>query len=59
MGIHKSVNNNAMRSEFDIFPSAIWFENSLNYWIHLLNLKDNIFAVKSYKDSILHVLVFN
>ena len=26
MGVHKSANNNAIRSEFGIFPLAIWFK---------------------------------
>ena len=37
--VHKSANNNAVRSEFGIFPLAIYGlkKNSLNYWIYLVN----------------------
>ena len=48
MGVHKSANNNAVRSEFGIFPLAIHvysLKKSFNHWIHLVNSKDNTFAV--------------
>ena len=56
MGVHKSANDNAVRSEFGIFHLAVYgLKTSLNYWLHLVNSKDIIFAAKSHFSRVLHV----
>ena len=52
MGVHKYSVNDAVRAEFGILPLAIFgLQASINFWVHLVNLKENSLAYQSYQDS--------
>ena len=53
MGVHKYASNNAVRSEFGIFPLAVYgLKSSLSFWTHLVNLDQSTYAYQSYSDSL-------
>ena len=53
MGVHKYASNNAVRSEFGIFPLAVYgLKRSLSFWTHLVNLDQSTYAYQSYSDSL-------
>ena len=47
------MSNNAVRSEFGIFPLAVYgLKSSLSFWTHLVNLDQSIYVDQSYSDSL-------
>ena len=51
MGVHKYSVNDAVRTEFGVPPLAIFgLQASTNFWVHLINLKENSLAYQSYQD---------